>query len=349
MDRDRVDVFLERMVGYASGATTIGLLAVADRCGLLAWLGEHESGTTADIASGAGLQERYVTEIMSGLAAAGVVEYQPDDPVFALPPEHALFLSSEMSPFFFGGWLDMIPSSMGKLDAVADAAKNGGGVGFDEFDKGTIRGIDRGNAPSQRAFLLSRWLPAIPGLVERMDSGIRVADVGCGTGTAAILMAQAYPGSDIHGFDISVDSLALARDRSDSIPNVTFTKSSVAEVPADPPFELITTFDVIHDLADPLGGMSHIRESLAPDGQYLMMEPNMSSHLENNLDDRGALLYGVSTLHCMTQSLAVGGAGLGAAWGAELAEDYATQAGFISFQRLEDITNRFSAFYLLTA
>lgn len=348
MDRERVDAFLERFLGYASGATTIGLLAVSERCGLLSWLGEHETGTAAEIARGAGLQERYVREIMAGLAAAGVVEYEPVNERFTLPAEHALFLVSELSPFFLGGWLDMIPSGMEKLDAITNAVVNGGGVGFDEFDDGTIRGIDRGNAPSQRAFLLSRWLPAVPGLVERMENGIRVGDIGCGAGTAAILMAEAFPQSQVHGYDVSAESLALAESRSESIENVTFTRASVDEVPSSPPFDLITTFDVIHDLADPLVGLGHIRESLAPDGLYLMMEPNMSSRLEDNLDERGALLYGVSTFHCLTQSLAVGGAGLGAAWGREMAEDYATRAGFESFELLDGITNRFSAFYLLT-
>lgn len=348
MDRRRIDAFLERFIDYASGATTIGLLAVADRSGLLSWLGEHETGTVAEMSDGAGLQERYVTEIMSGLAAAGVVEYSPQGEVFTLPPEHALFLASEMSPFFFGGWLDMIPSAMGKLDDIADAVENGGGVGFDEFDAGTLRGIDRGNAPSQRAFLLSRWVPAIPGLVERLERGIRVADAGCGAGTAAILLAEAYPKSEVYGFDVSAESLTLARSRSESIANLTFAERSVDTMPTDPPFDLVTTFDVIHDLADPLAGLVRIRESLAPGGRYLMMEPNVSSRLEENLDARGALLYGVSTLHCMTQSLAVGGAGLGAAWGREMAEDYAQRAGFSSFAPLEGITNRFSAFYVLT-
>jgi SAM-dependent methyltransferase len=121
----------------------------------------------------------------------------------------------------------------------------------------------------------------------------------------------------------------------------------VEDIPIDPPFDLITTFDVIHDLVDPLAGLKQIREALAPDGVYLMMEPNASSNVEDNLNPRGALLYGVSTLHCMTQSLAHGGSGLGAAWGRQLAERYAADAGFFSFTPLEEISNRFSSFYLL--
>jgi SAM-dependent methyltransferase len=139
----------------------------------------------------------------------------------------------------------------------------------------------------------------------------------------------------------------VARSRAGSISNLTFEQSSAESIPLDPPFDLVTAFDVIHDLADPLAGLTRIREALASNGQFLMMEPNASSRLENNLNDHGALLYGISAMHCMTQSLAVGGEGVGAAWGREMAEDYARRAGFTSFEPLEDIENKFSAFFLL--
>jgi SAM-dependent methyltransferase len=347
MDRARIAEFLDRFVGYASGATTIGLLAVADRSGLLSWLGEHGSGTVEEIAEGAELEPRYVREILSGLAAAGAVEYVTDDGVFMLPPEHGLFLADESSPYFMGGWLDMLPAAIGQIDRVAHATRHGGGVGFEEFGPGMVTGIDRGNSPSQRVFLLDRWLPAVPGLIDRLDSGMRVADVGCGSGTVPTLIAEEFPASRVYGYDVSVDALTEARRRAEGIPNVTFERSGANAIPVEPPFDLITAFDAIHDLADPLTALVRIREALGPDGQFLMMEPNASSYLENNLHDRGALLYGISALHCMTQSLAVGGEGLGAAWGRETAEDYARQAGFSRFEPLEDIENKFSAFYLL--
>jgi SAM-dependent methyltransferase len=348
MDRDRIAAFLQQFVGYASGATTMGLLGVADRAGLLDWLGEHGSGTVTEISEHAELEARYVEEILSGLAAAGAVEYDPATAVFTLPPEHALFLSDASSPYNMGGWIEMIPILMRQIDGVAHATKHGGGVGFEEFGTAMIRGIDRGNAPSQRVFLTDRWLPAVPGLVDRLTAGITVADVGCGSGTAAILMAEAFPGSQITGFDISEESLSVARSRANSIDNVAFQQYTADGIPLDPPFDLITAFDVIHDLADPRAGLGRIREALADDGQFLLIEPNASSDLEDNLDPHGALLYGVSTMHCMTQSLAVGGEGVGAAWGREMVEDYAREAGFSTFEPLEDITNKFSAFYLLT-
>lgn len=347
MDRQRIELFLDRFVGIASGATTIGLLAVADRSGLMAHLAAGEGGTAAAVAESAGLEERYVLEILSGLAAAEVVEYDPSTERFRLPPEHALFLADDTSPYFMGGWLDMIPAVLTQLDGVALAVGHGGGVGFEEFGSSMIRGIDRGNAPSQRVFLADRWLPAIPGLVDRLHGGIRIADIGCGAGTAAIVMAEAYPSCEVIGFDVSGDSIAVARSRGGGLPNLEFHGYAVDEVPTRPPFDLITTFDVIHDLPDPRAGLSRIRDALAEDGVYLMMEPEASSNLEDNLDQRGALLYGISALHCMTQSLAIGGAGLGAVWGRQTAERYAGDAGFSSFEPLEEISNRFSAFYLL--
>jgi SAM-dependent methyltransferase len=176
---------------------------------------------------------------------------------------------------------------------------------------------------------------------------MREADVGCGSGTAAILMAEGYPRCLVIGYDVSSDSIGMARSRAAGVANVEFVEHAVEEIPTEPPFGLITSFDVIHDLADPLAGLRRIREALTDDGVFLMMEPNAGSNLEENLSPWGAMLYGISALHCMTQSLASGGAGLGAAWGRQRAEALAGEAGFVSFQPLEDISNRFSAFYLL--
>jgi SAM-dependent methyltransferase len=345
MDRIKIDVFLDRFVEFASGTTTIGLLAIADRIGLSRWLGAQDGGTVDEIATATGLDRRYLLEILSGLAAAGVVEHH--NGVFMLPPEHALFVADETSPYFMGGWLDMLPAVFGQLGAISDAAVNGGGVPFSDFGPELIKGLDRGNTPSQRVFLTGKWLPAIPGLVDRLESGILVADIGCGSGTAAIEMATAFPESIVVGFDISNDSLTLARERAAGLANARFERAGAEEIPVEPGFDLITTFDVIHDLIDPLGGLTRIREALRPQGVYLMMEPAASSNLDDNLHPRGALLYGISTLHCMTQSLAEGGVGLGAAWGAERAAELADQAGFGSIQPLDEISNRFSAFYLL--
>lgn len=349
MDRGRVEQFLETFLGYASGATTIGLLAVADRTGMLRWLAANGPATAGRLAEEASLDERYVLEILSGLAAAGTLEYESETERFELPPEHAAFVADETSPYFMGGWMDMLPAMLAQVEGVARATTYGGGVGFEEFGHSIIKGIDRGNAPSQRVFLTKRWLPAVPGMIEKLEEGARVADVGCGAGTVPIELGRTFPNSRIFGFDVSAEALAVARSRAEGLGNVDFGEYRAEAIPTEPPYDLITTFDVIHDLADPLAGLTRIRQALAEGGQYLMMEPNMSSDLEDNMGPRGALLYGVSALHCMTQSLAVGGEGLGAAWGRQRAEEYAERAGFSTFMELETITNRFSSFYLLSA
>lgn len=349
MDRQRIEEFFDRFLGLASGATTMALLAVADRSGLTAYLWDHPGQTSSEIASGAGLEERYVAEILAGLAAAGVVDYDPAAGTFTLPPEHALFVADETSPYFMGGWMDMIPVLVAQVDGVAKATSDGGGVPFEEFGGEAVAAIERANSPSQRVFLTGRWLGAVPGLAERLEGGIDVADIGCGSGTAALLMAQAYPRSLVRGFDPSRLSIAAARRRGEGVENLEFHELGAEEIPVEPGFDLITAFDVIHDLADPLAGLARIREALRTDGMFIMMEPNMSSDLAENLHPLGAMMYGVSTLHCLTQSLARGGAGLGAAWGSARAEEMARAAGFGSFQELEEIGNRFSRFYLMRA
>lgn len=342
-DRARIEAFFDRFVGMAAGSAAIGILAVADRCGLLAWLGENGGGTVAEIAAGAGLDRRYTEEILAGLTAVGVLEHE--DGRFTLPPEHALFVADADSPYFMGGWLDMLPAAYEVIDRVARAAREGGGVPFDEFAEGMLRGLDRANGPSQRILLTRKWLPAVEGLVERLESGIDVADVGCGTGTAVITMARAYPASRFTGFDVSERALAVARERAAGIGNLDLVRAGATEFEGS--YDLITTFDVVHDLADPAAALRHIREALRPGGVYLMMEPNMSSDLDRNTGDNAVINYGISLLHCMTQSLAADGAGLGTAWGREAAEQMACEAGFSSFEPLDQIANRFSAFYVL--
>jgi SAM-dependent methyltransferase len=173
-----------------------------------------------------------------------------------------------------------------------------------------------------------------------------VADVGCGAGTAVLTMADAFPASRFTGYDLDPRAVALATEKAAAsrLTNVEFEVCSVDELPTDPPFDLITAFDVVHDLAAPAAALARIRHALAPDGTFLMMEPAVAAALEDNIEPRVALLYGVSLMFCLTQSLAAGGAGLGTAWGPERAEVLCREAGFLRFRRLP-VENPFSAFY----
>ncbi|HVR31412.1 MAG TPA: class I SAM-dependent methyltransferase [Acidimicrobiia bacterium] len=346
MDRAVVWEFMERFVGFASGAATIYSLAVADRSGLLAVLADSTPMTLSETAGTADLDERYVEEILAQLTAAGVVDYDPMARTYLLPPEHATVIADDSSPYAMTGWLDMLPTAGMFIDDIAQAARTGGGVDAEDFGDRMVLAVDRANAPSTRILLTRRWLPTMPDVVARLEAGGRVADIGCGAGVAVLTMAAAYPNSEFVGYDVDSRAVAVARERgaASGLGNVAFEECSATEIPIEPRFDLITAFDVIHDLAAPRAAVARIREALADDGTFLMMEPAVHPDLEDNIEPRAALLYGVSLLFCMTQSLAAGGEGLGTAWGPRKAEDLCREAGFGHFRRLP-VENPFSAFY----
>lgn len=344
MDRAAVWEFMERFVDMAAGAVTLSALAVADRCGLLATLGDSTPRTANQLADVAGLDLRYTEEILRQLTAAGITDYDPGAETFVLPAERATVVADDASPYAMTGWLDMLPTAASFVDRVADAARHGGGVPAEAYPDRMVQAVDRANGPSMRILLTRRWLPTMPDVVARLEKGARVADVGCGSGAAAIAMATAYPNSTVVAYDVDPRAIAVAARRGAEIENVEFVVMGAEEIPTDPPFDLITAFDVVHDLPNPDGALARIRAALGDDGVFLMMEPALSSELEENRNARSALFYGVSLMYCMTQSLAAGGAGLGAGWGAGRAEALCRSAGFSRFERLP-IDNPFSAFF----
>jgi SAM-dependent methyltransferase len=350
MDRQVVWEFMERFVDMAAGAATIFTLAVADRAGLLTTLATSQPMTAPEVAGAADLDQRYTEEILAQLATAGVLDYDPEAETFVLPPERATVVADDSSPYAMTGWLDMLPTAGQFIDEIAAATRDGGGVPAEKYPERMVHAVDRANAPSTRILLTRRWLPAMPDVVERLENGARVADVGCGAGTAVLTMAAAYPTSQFFGYDLDPRAVELARRKAaeSGLGNVSFEVLSADEIPVDPGFDLITTFDVVHDLSDPAAAVQRFREALTPDGTFLMMEPAVEPRLEDNFEPRVALLHGMSLMFCMTQSLAAGGPGLGTAWGPERAERLCREAGFGQFRRLP-IENPFSAFYEVRA
>jgi 2-polyprenyl-3-methyl-5-hydroxy-6-metoxy-1,4-benzoquinol methylase len=350
MDKEAMRSFMGRFMELTTGAAVMGVVAVADRSGLFKAMAGRPPATIEEIVDYSGLDARYLEEILATLAAGGIVLYDATARTYHLPEEHAVCLADETSPYCLAGWTQMVPALYRAIPGVTQACKEGGGVPFSEFGPDMVEGIARANGPGTRILLTRKWLPAMADVVKRLEEGIRVADVGCGSGTAAIAMAQAYPASTIAGFDL--DALSVERARAAAaeagLDNVSFDCQSGETIPTDPGFDLITTFDVIHDLVDPLAVLRHIRASLRPGGTYLMVEPVAGDDLAENLHPAGALTYAMSTLHCMTQSLAHGGAGLGAAWGPKRAEAICREAGFSHFERLE-VDNPFNAFYRISA
>jgi 2-polyprenyl-3-methyl-5-hydroxy-6-metoxy-1,4-benzoquinol methylase len=340
MDRAKISAFMERFEELAAGAAGIGVLAVADRAGLLQALSGRGPVKPSDLADD--FDERMVREILSALAAAGVVEY--DEGRFTLPDEHAACLADPDSPYLLAGWLDTIPAVMNTIDAVMRATIEGGGVALSAFDDRVVAGIDRLNSPGTRILLTRRWLSAMPDVISRLERGARIADVGCGGGTAALTMATAYPNSTVVGYDVDRRALDKASDRAREagLSNLSFERVEAEDLPSG--FDLITTFDVIHDLSRPAEALAQIRRALAPGGVYFMMEPAAGPQLEDNLNTRGLLNLSVSVLYCLPQSLVDGGAGLGTAWGPRRAEELCRRVGFTHFERLP-IDNPYSNFY----
>jgi SAM-dependent methyltransferase len=258
------------------------------------------------------------------------VEYDPEGKTYRLPPEHALLLTGESSRNLTT-LAAMFPLLTRVVPDVAQAFREGGGVPYARYQPEFTDLMDARSRPRYRDFLFSRYLPVVSGLVARLEAGIRVADVGCGTGFCVNLMAGRFPRSRFVGLDFSEAAIDRAREEAASmrVTNATFAVQDVTRLPAAPPFDLITAFDAIHDQIAPADVLQRIRQALAPGGVFLMLDVHASSRLERNVGvPMAPFVYTVSTLHCMTVSLAHGGAGLGTAWGIEQATAMLREAGF---------------------
>jgi len=285
-------------------------------------------GTSDEIADRAGLNERYVREWLGAVVTGGIVEYDASTATYRLPPVAAACLSgtgpTNMAPF------TRFSTLLGKyVEPVAVAFREGGGVPYAEYIPeftGVMDALGRG---VYDGLLLDAYLPLAPGLVDRLRAGARAADVACGTGHALVLLGRAFPASTFVGYDLDEGAIARARAEAAGLSNLTFEVCDVARLRVDEPFDAVFVFDAIHDQVDPSGVLERIYESLAPGGVFLMKEPRVSSNLEENVGNPFApLLYACSTLHCMTVSLAEGGAGLGTAFGEQLARRMLADAGF---------------------
>ncbi|PVZ05003.1 class I SAM-dependent methyltransferase [Actinomycetospora cinnamomea] len=330
LDEARTQRFTERLLGMYTDALVVLMIDLADRTGLLPALAAAP-GTSTELAARAGLQERYVRECLGALVTAGLVSFDPGRRQYLLPAEHAVCLtgatSRNLAPMARVGTL-----LAGHVPGVARAFREGGGVPYEAFRPeftDMMDAVSRGLVDSQ---LIDGILPLAGDLVDRLAAGIRVADLGCGTGHAVNVMARAFPRSRFVGYDLAADAIDAAQAEAAEIAliNATFEVLDVAALPADPPFDAVCAFDAIHDQADPAGVLARAHAALVPGGTFLMMDVKAASDLEDNLGNPFApWLYGVSTLHCTTVSLARGGAGLGTVWGERVARQMLADAGFV--------------------
>jgi SAM-dependent methyltransferase len=346
LDTTKAEAFAERMLGAINDASVVLMTSIGQRTGLFDTLAGLPSSTSAEIAAAAGLDERYVREWLGGLVTGGVIDYDPAGATYALPAEHATFLTRAAGPDNMAAFAAYIPMLASVEDAVVDCFRHGGGVPYSSYPR-LQELLSEDSGAVFDATLIDSTLPLVPGLVERLRDGIEVADAGCGGGHAVNLMAQAFPRSRFTGYDLSEQGIAIAGREAESLglENASFEVKDVATLDEPGRFGLICAFDAIHDQARPAQVLSAIAAALAPGGAFLMVDFAASSNLEENVaHPLGPTLYTFSTLHCMTVSLAEGGAGLGTVWGEQTALRMLAEAGFgdVSVKRVEgDLFNNY--------
>ncbi len=339
MDKEKSGKFMLKVVGDVATALATGLLIVGDRAGLFKAMAGAGWLSVADVAQRSGVLARYVEEWLANMAGAGYVDYDAAADRFMLPDEHAQFLIDASSEYYLGGLFGSLPGMMGMAPKLAEAFRSGSGISFADFGADLPRTLEVMNRPLYESRLVRSWLPALPDTVARLLAGGRALDVGCGVGIVPITLAKAFPKASIAGLDLDVRSIEIARayaGQAGLADRIEFLQTPIEALPKQPQWDLISSFDVMHDLPDPLGAMQHIRAALSVGGVYLMVEPKIADDLETNLGNPFArVFYGISCLHCVPQSLAQGGPGLGACWGEKRARALARAAGFTRFERLD--------------
>ena len=330
INQQRAEAFAERMLGMVNEAAISLMTSVGHRTGLFDAMSGLKPSTSAKIAAAAGLDERYVREWLGAMVTGGIVEYDPEDSTYSLPREHAAWLTRAASPDNIAVTAQWIPLLGSVEDRIIASFKEGGGVPYSAYPR-FHEVMAEESAQTVVAALTGSILPLVPGLTGRLETGIDVLDLGCGSGRALNHMARAYPNSRFAGYDISEEGIARARAgaEKEGLDNVRFEVKDIANLQEREAYDLVTTFDVIHDQAKPAAVLAGISRILRPDGVYLMQDIAGSSYVQNNMDHPlGPFAYTISTMHCMTVSLSQGGAGLGTMWGEEKATQMLGEAGF---------------------
>ncbi len=349
VDEHLVEKFAGELIGhYTSGMVTM-MVDIGHRSGLFEAAAEGPA-TSEELATRAGLHERYVREWLGALVSAGIFAYRPRTGIYTLPAEHAACLTGSGSANL--ATVAQINTHLGKhLHQVATAFREGGGVPYSEFRPEFTDVMDSLSRGTFDELLVDAWVPLVPRLTEQLDRGIRVADIGCGTGHAIVTLAAAFPRSTFVGYDIAEDALERARAEAAErgLTNAHFEVQDASTLDPVVPLDAITSIDAIHDQVDPEGAVRSIFRALAPGGTYVMVEPAASSNLEDNVSNPFApWIYGVSTLHCLTVSLAHGGAGLGTAWGEQRARTMLVDAGFVDVTTHETPGDPLDTMFVMT-
>lgn len=346
LDQTKAEVFAQRMLDILNSGAIALMTSIGHRTGLFDTLAKLPPSTSQQIADAAGLNERYVREWLGSMVTGRIVEYEPIAGVYSLPPEHAAFLTRAASPNNIAVSAQFLPLLGTVEDQVIECFYKGGGVPYSAYKRfHEVMAEDSGQTVV--AALEEHILPIIPDLTEALQMGIDVLDVGCGSGRALNQMAKLFPNSRFKGYDFSQEAIATAQKEANNqgLTNIQFQVKDAAKLDEVEQYDLICTFDSIHDQAKPDVVLRGIQQALRPDGTYLMQDIRASSNVQGNLDHPIApYLYTISCLHCMTVSLAADGMGLGAVWGEEKALEMLKDAGFssVAIQQLDhDFLNNF--------
>jgi SAM-dependent methyltransferase len=335
IDQDKLMEFLHKFVGDLGATMAAGNVLVGDRLGLCRALAERPM-LPHELAERTGTATRYVDEWLRGQAAGGYVEYDPQTKAYSLTPEQAFALTDPDGAVFAPGAFELALGALRAEHKVTEAFRNGAGVGWHEQDEEVFSGCERFFRPGYAANLVTGWLPALDGVQAKLNAGARVADVGCGHGASTTLMARAFPRSSFTGSDYHEESITQARKRAADTGlagQVTFDVAS-AQTFDGGPYDLVTTFDCLHDMGDPVGAARHIRKMLAPDGTWMVVEPYAGNCVTDNLNPVGRVYYSFSTFLCVPNALSQdGGYSLGAQAGEEAMRRLAADAGYARFRR----------------
>jgi 2-polyprenyl-3-methyl-5-hydroxy-6-metoxy-1,4-benzoquinol methylase len=336
IDPARLDEFMGRFVQDLGAGATAPLVVLGDKLGLYKAMADGEPLTPAQLAERTECNERHLREWLCQQAASGYVDYDAGAGTFRLPPEQALALADDRSPAFIAGAFQILAAMVKDEPRIAESFRSGDGLAWHDHDHDLFEGTERFFRPGYLANLVDAWLPALDGVIDRLDAGARVADIGCGHGASTILMAEAYPRSTFVGSDYHERSIEAARrsaEHAGLAERVTFEVASAKKFGGGP-FDLVCVFDALHDMGDPVGAARHVHSQLAPDGVWMVVEPFANDAVEENLNPVGRVFYAASTLICTPASMSQEvGAALGAQAGEKRLTDVLTAGGFTRVRR----------------
>jgi SAM-dependent methyltransferase len=341
VDKEKTKQAIDKVFRDMAGAMTAGMALVGTRTGLFRAMAGKGPMTLDALADATRLQRRYVAEWLKGMASAGYLDYSPAKQTYELAEEMAYFVAAEGTDHFVGGMWEMVPPLLGVAPRVAQSFSTGGGVRFEEFGPDCVNALDLINRGQYEQRFASYWLASLPDVVKRLQAGGRVLDYGCGSGRVAIAITKAFPAAKVAGYDVDAQSIARAREAARGL-QIGFSTEKPVER-----YDLVTLCDCMHDLAAPQDTLREIHGLLERDGTLFIVEPKAADRLEENRNPIATMFYGFSLFHCMTQSLARGGPGLGTCMGPAQTEKLVREAGFRSCRML-DIKSMTNLFYAAT-